>query len=181
MPSKKFLNELEKKFRELSPEKQKNFLEHLYSFSSENADMFNVWILQDEEKVVENSLKKIEKETLSRIGRYRKMRAAKINEVLRQTKKYPLSLFASLQIYQFTWESVAQFICTSRYVPNAYRASCVKYVSEYLDMLKSIAEPQERTEREKQCQEKIWEIISSGAYFPHLEDFYLERFGNKQS
>ncbi len=180
MVSKKHLTLLEENFRALSRQKQRSFLDHLYKISKENSDIFEIWLHNGEEKVLERLILEIEKETLNRIKRFRKLRVAKINTIIKSAEKYPLSNTALTELYKHLWQNTSQFVIGTGYCPNRYRISCVNYLSKYLDQVKSIRETQERIDKEKETQKKVWEFIQEAKYFPHLEDFYLEYFGKEE-
>lgn len=179
MASKKHLKTLIHSFYELSRSQQENFLHHIHHLSKENADIFEVWLNNGSEKVFDRLKKEIEKETLSRVGRYRKLRVAKLNEIIKTAKSYPLSDFLMIELYNQLWKNTLTFIINTGYVPNRYREVCVRYLSEYLESLKNIRESQERIERENECKQLIQGTIESNAYFPHLTDFYMDQFHQK--
>jgi len=180
MVSKKHLNLIEENFRKISRQKQRSFLDHLYKISKENTDIFEVWLNNGEEKVTERLIKEIEKETLNRIGRFRKLRVAKLNQLMKNAEKYPLSNVVLIELYKNLWEDTAQFIIKTGYCPNRYRISCINYLSGYFEKIQSIRETQERLDKENETKEKILEFIKEAKYFPHLEDFYGEKFGNEK-
>lgn len=179
MATKKQKALIEKQFRSLSITTQNNFLLHLYSLSNENSDVFEVWLNNGEEKTLCRLQEEIKKLTINRIGKFRKLKISKLNEIVRSAKKYPLSSMAMIDIYDVLWRYTATFIIQTGFLPDRYRISCVRYLKDYLHQLETIAEPQEKIDRKHKTQKEIWNIIINGEYFPQLEDFYLEYFGNK--
>lgn len=170
---------LEKNFWELSRKKQEAFLSTLYKLSQTNKDCYALWLGGSEELILEKLKKDIEKETIERIPRYRKLRISKINEILRSAEKIPVSAMGMIELYRTAWEGSAAFVIAKKWLPDRYRASTIKYLETYLDRLGEIQERSERYERIAQAQKLIETILCKelGYYFPQLEVFYREKFG----
>lgn len=169
---------LEKNFWELSRKKQEAFLATLYKLSQTNKDCYALWLGGNEELILEKLKKDIEKETIERIPRYRKLRISKINEILRSAERIPISAMGMIELYRTAWEGTTAFVIAKKWLPDRYRVSSVKYLEKYLDRLNEIQERSEKYERLEKTKKLIETILSKdlGYYFPQLEIFYQEKF-----
>lgn len=170
MASKKLEQHIIESFRNKNPEHQNKFLLHLYSTIKENADLFDIWLLEGEEKVMARLITAIEKETIKRIGRSRKLRISKLNDIIKKAHSYPMSLLHIIALQKQVWESSALFVIQTGYLPNLYREACIRWGKEYIDSLQNIREPQEKAERIAEMKTFIDKLQSSKAYFPQLEE-----------
>jgi hypothetical protein len=183
MTSQKKCDRIDQKFRALSLSNQKNFLCHLYSFSPDTKKIFDLWLDQDEEKVLEEFLLLTKKETFNRINKYRKLRVAQINDILKRAKKVPLSDMAMIKLYDEAWRGVLAFCTSSFYTPSRYYQSGIKYFSLYIDSLESIAEVAEKKEREEKAYADFLLYAKEEArrYTFSLLDFYELKKGGISS
>ncbi|MDH3324861.1 MAG: hypothetical protein OEL89_04440, partial [Candidatus Peregrinibacteria bacterium] len=82
------IKQLTKGFWALSRVRQEAFLKNLYDLSPENKALFKLRLSKDNGVVLESIKKNIQKETVNRIGKFRKLRLAQINKILRNANKY---------------------------------------------------------------------------------------------
>lgn len=163
-PKKTNLRQLKKNFWELSRGKQEAFLDNLYKASSENKNIFSVWLGKEEkDKKGDVYFLAAEKETTRRIGRYKKLRVAKINEILRNAQKCPLSALQMVDLYEAIWRGTLLFLNGQRYFPERYETASVKYLQEYLERLQDIADKENQRKKKKDCKELLSKTTEQNA------------------
>lgn len=171
------IRELKKKFWALSRGKQEAFLDNLYKASPQNKNIFSVWLGEnDTEKVQKELEEKIKKETVNRIGKFRKIRVSKVNEILRNAKKYPLPALQMIPLYNAAWQGVLSFFMAEDYYVERYEKSVVRYLEEYLYRLDDIADIETRKKKKNEVQKKLKETFAHGIYCPHIQKIYRSFF-----
>lgn len=169
------IKKLTQSFWGLSRVRQEAFLKNLYELSPENKALFHLRLSQNDNKVLETLIQNIEKETLGRIGRFRKLRCAKINEILRNAEKYGLPMLQQIELKKTAWNGMLQFILHQRHHPERYETACARHLDQYITMVKHhILEASEVEERLQKDKVLLTEIIQTGVYLPHIEDVYLQ-------
>ncbi len=142
---------LQKSFWALSRVKQEAFLKQLYQLSSENKDLFQLFLGPDESVVVERLKVQIRKETVDRVPRFKKLRVSKINALLRLADKYPISVLQRIEIQKEAWMGVMLFVIKKPMSPARYEVAGAKYLENYLDRLRN--DILERSESESRLAE----------------------------
>ena len=174
---KKNIKKLTEGFWELSRKRQESFLQELYNLSAQNKNLFQVRLGQDYTLVFEELKQDIEKNTINRIGKYRKLRLSKINETLRNAEKFALSMHQQIKLRQCAWRGMLTFIMSFTYTPDRYQESCARHLDKYLLMVKlHILETSEKNDIYEAEKAFLMDIISSGHYLPHIEDVYIKYF-----
>lgn len=177
MKKKKNINRLTKDFWELSRQRQESFLKELYDLSSQNKSLFQIRLGKDDKLVMENLLNEVEKQTINRIGKFRKIRLSKINELLRDADKYALSIFQQTKLRRAVWTGMLEFIISKSHLPERYQDACARHLDKYLQMVKlHVLEKSEKEEIYAREKEFLMKIISSKHQLPRIEDIYLKYF-----
>lgn len=136
-----------------------------------------LWVGKDGSKVLANMKKDIQKETIQRIGRYRKLRLSKINEILRNAEKCSLPILSRIELQKETWRGMLAFIVSKKYLPERYQAACARQLEKHIKLIQEyILETEEQKERLTAVQNLLQEVISKGYYLPYIEDVYLKYF-----
>lgn len=164
-------------FWALSRPKQEAFLKGLYDLSPENKDLFKLWIGQDKIGVVKDLKKEIQKETIQRIPRFRKLRLAKLNLILRNADKYALPMAQQIELRREVWLGMLAFIITKPRLPERYQVACARHLDQYLTMVSHhILETSEVEEVLAKDKTILEQAFKKGVYLPHLEDVYVKHF-----
>lgn len=166
-----------KAFWALSRPRQEAFLKNLYDLAPENKALFKLRLGNDKTAVFEALKKDLEKETIRRIGRYKKLRLSKINEILRNAQKYALPILQQIELKEDTWNGMLAFIVSKRNLPDRYQVACARHLDQYLLMVKGdILETSESEDILKKNKEILMGLIEKGYYLPYIEDVYLKHF-----
>jgi len=176
-PKARTFKALLKEFWALSRPKQEAFLKGLYELSPENKDLFKLWVGNDKEVVFNDLKKEIQKETIARISRFRKLRLAKINLILRNMVKYALPMHQQIELKKEVWMGMLAFIISKDYLPERYQVATARHLDQYLTMVKhhvlETSAVEEILAKDKQTLEVIFE---KGFYLPHIEDVFVKHF-----
>ncbi len=168
---------LTKSFWELSRPRQEAFLKNLYDLSPENKSLFRLRLGNGESAVFEALKKEIQKETVDRLPRYRKIRLVKINTILRNANKYALPMAQQIKLKKEVWVGMCTFIRKKDYLPDRYEIACARHLGEYLKMITDhILEKSEVEDILKKEKDYLSKIIETGIYLPHIEDVYCQYF-----
>ena len=167
---------LEKEFWALPRGKQNTFLKTLYSVSPLTKDVFKVWLDEGEEKVLEDLIEKVKKQTSNKIGKSRKIKVTVLNDIIKNAKIYPLSKLGIIELYFAVWTHLLEFVCKGGWIPVRYQTACARYIEEYIAHLQDIPEVSERKEREEYARKHILDRIDSGYYLPEIGDMYVKLF-----
>ncbi len=171
------IKELTKGFWELSRPRQEAFLRNLYDLSSENKALFKLRLGNDNSVVFESLKKEIYKETINRIGKYRKLRLAAINKILRNADKYALPMLQQVDLKREVWMGMLEFLTSKRYFPDRYQIACARHLEQYLKMVKHhILEKSEVEEILEKDRELLVMIINKGFYLPYIKDVCVNFF-----
>ncbi len=166
-----------KSFWALSRPKQEAFLKGLYELSPENKDLFRLWVGNDKEIVFNDLKKEIQKETIARIPRFRKLRLSKINLILRNADKYALPMQQQIELRKEAWMGMAAFIISKGYLPDRYQIATARHLDQYLMMVKHhILETSEVEDRLAKDRELLEQMFHSHFGLSRLEDVYMEHF-----
>lgn len=171
------IKQFTKSFWALSRPRQEAFLKNLYELSSENKALFKLRLGDDKSAVLTDLIKDIEKETLNRIGRYRKLRLSKINEILRNADKYALPILDQIKLKRAVWTGMLDFVVSKKYLPDRYQVATARHLDKYLQMVNHhVLEKSERDEILEREKEYIMKYIEAGYYVPAIEDTYMKYF-----
>lgn len=161
----------------LSRPRQEALLKNLYELSPENKALLRLRLSDQSEKVFADLKLAIAKETVKRIGRFRKIRFAELNKLLRQADKMALPMHQQIELKHEVWLGVLEFILSKQHVPERYLTACARHLDEYLQMVDHhILERSEVEERHKEVQVFLQELFRARHYLPALEDVYLKWF-----
>lgn len=168
---------LVKGFWKFSRVRQEAFLKNLYELSPENKSLFQLRLGNNQDFVFEALKKEIQKESINRIARFRKLRLSKLNQILRNAEKYALPMMQQIELKKEVWSGMLSFIVAKRYLPERYQIACARHLDQYLKMVQDhILETSEVEAMLKQEQAKLKLIIERGFYLPHVEAVYLRWF-----
>lgn len=166
-----------KAFWELSRPRQEAFLKNLYELSPENKALFKLRLGEDKHAVFEMLKKDIQKETVNRIQRFRKVRLSKINTILRNAEKYALPRIQQTELKKEVWVGMLTFIISKKKLPERYQIACARHLDQYLKMVEHhILETSEVEDILAKDKAMLMKIIAKGFYLPHIEDVYLKHF-----
>lgn len=161
----------------LSRTRQEAFLKALHDISPQNKDFFSVWLGKDTDLVMKSLIADIQKETLGRVKKFRKLRLSKLNEILRNADKYSLSMLDRITLKNEVWRGMLTFILAKKYLPDRYEVACARHLDQYIVMVDHhILEISEKEEVLAATKKYLSEIIAKGYYLPHIEDVYLKHF-----
>lgn len=176
-PKKLGIKQLTEKFWELSRVRQEAFLKEFYNLSPQNKDFCSIWLGKDNKNVIISLKKDIHKETINRIGKFRKLRLSKLNEILRNADKYSLSELEKIELKNDVWQGMLAFVVSKRALPDRYEIATARHLDQYLTMVKHhVLETSERDEILEKKRKELLTIIEKGAFIPHVEDIYLKHF-----
>lgn len=174
---KKNIKKLTKDFWEMPRQRQESFLKELYDLSEQNKSLFQIRLGKDDKLVMKNLLAEAEKQTTNRIGKFRKLRLSKINELLRNADKYALSMHQQIDLRRAVSFGMLEFVISKPYMPERYEVATARHLDTYLQMVKlHILEKSEQEEIYLREKKTLIEIISRGNYIPRIEDVYLKYF-----
>lgn len=166
-----------KAFWALSRVRQEAFLKNLYDLSPQNKALFAMRLGEDTTKVLEDLKKAVHKETSNRIGKFRKLRLAKINEILRNADKYALPMHQQIELKTEVWQGMIAFIMSKRALPERYQVAAARHLDQYLKMVSDhILEKSEVEERMEADKKLLLKIFEKGTYLPHVEAVYVKWF-----
>ncbi len=169
-----------KAFWALSRVRQEAFLKNLYDLSPQNKALFAMRLGDDTSKVLTDLKKEVQKETVNRVGKFKKLRLAKINEILRNADKYALPLHQQIELKKDVWQGMLAFVVSKSYLPERYQVATARHLDQYLKMVRDHvlekSEVEERMEHEKKWLLKLFE---KGHYLPHVEEVYIKWFVEK--
>lgn len=169
-----------KKFWELSRVRQEAFLKNLYELTPENKVLFQLRLSENQDFVFEDLKREIQKESVNRISRYRKLRLSKINKILRNSEKYALPIIQQIELKKEVWGGLLLFIIAKKYLPDRYQIACARHLDQYLKMVQyHILENSEVEEILEKDKVFLKDIIEKGFYLPYIEDVYLKWFVKK--
>ena len=164
----------------LSRQRQEAFLKGLYELSPENKNLFKLWLAKEKSVVTESIKANIEKETFKRVGKFKKLRLAKINEILRNAEKISLPMMERIEIKNLVWRGMLAFILGRRGLPERYEVACARHLDQYVILVQHhILETSEARDRLSDTQKFLYTIIQQGQYLPYIEDVYLKYFLTK--
>ncbi len=166
--------QMQKKFWEMPRGKQETFLKNLYSLSPITKDIFSIWLADEENLVLHRLLEQIEKETIRKIGRSRKIKVSNLNLIIKNAKSYPLSKISIIEIYYTICIDMLEFIYNVKWIAARYQKSCAKFIEHYFDHLQDIAEISEREKRKNEMMNIIKTYLHEGIYAPDIEILYDE-------
>ncbi|HEY5713747.1 MAG TPA: hypothetical protein VIT68_00135 [Candidatus Gracilibacteria bacterium] len=168
---------LTKAFWALSRVRQEAFLKNLYDLSPENKALFALRLGGDKDKVFGALKKDLQKETVNRIGKFRKLRLAKINEILRNGEKYALPILQQIALKKEAWMGMLAFIISRRNLPERYQIACSRHLDLYLLMVQGhVLETSEVEDILTKDQAVLSGILGKGFYLPHIEMVYFKHF-----
>ncbi len=166
-----------KAFWALSRPRQEAFLKNLYDLSPQNKALFALRLGEDTTKVLEDLKKEVHKETLNRVGKYRKLRLSKINEILRNADKYALPMHQQIELKGEVWEGMVAFILSRPYLPDRYQVAAARHLDQYLKMVEThILEKSEVEERMEADKALLLKIFEQGCYLPSVEEVFIKWF-----
>ena len=164
-------------FWALSRVRQDAFLKNLYDQSPQNKDLFKLRLGKDTQSVMESLQKEIQKETINRIGKFRKLRLSKINTILRNTTKYGLPVFQQMEIKKSIWTGMLAFIVSKNNLPERYQVACARHLDQYLKMVKGdILETSEKESVLEKETSQLNQLLGKGDYLPHIKVIYDRYF-----
>ena len=170
-----------KAFWALSRPRQEAFLKQLYELSPQNKVLFSLRLGKDTSKVFEDLKKEIYKETINRVGKYRKLRLSKINEILRNADKYALPMHQQIELKAETWLGMTSFLISERYLPDRYQVATARHLEQYLKMVEAhILERSEVDERMEKDRQTLMALFEQGDYLPALKEVYVKWFASGQ-
>jgi|GEM_PF-5625026 len=166
-----------KAFWALSRVRQEAFLKNLYDLSPQNKALFAARLGEDNTKVFEDLKKEVHKETLNRVGKFRKIRLSKLNEILRNANKFALPMHQQIDLKAEVWMGMVAFVISKSYLPERYQVATARQLDQYFKMVSDHilekSEVEERMEKDKQLLLKLFE---QGHYLPHIEEVYIKWF-----
>lgn len=166
-----------KAFWALSRVRQEAFLKNLYDLSPQNKALFALRLGEDTNKVLSDLKKDVQKETVNRIGKFKKLRLSKINEIIRNADKYALPMHQQIELKAEVWQGMIAFIMSKRYLPDRYQVAAARHLDQYLKMVEThILEKSEVEERMEADRQKLLAIFKQGAYWPSVEAVYVKWF-----
>ncbi len=175
-PKRASLKQFIEAFRALSRQRQDAFLKAIYDQSPQNKALFKVYLNNDNKSVLDDLLKDIQKETTKRIGRYRKIRFAKINEILRNAEKFALNPLQIIELRRETWTGILAYNISRSYIPERYHVACARHLDLYISAVKDhvleTSEKEEILEKDK----AILIALFKKHYIPWIEDVYIKHF-----
>lgn len=161
----------------LSRTRQEAFLKALHELSPQNKDFFSIWLGNDTDLVVESLLKEIVKETTGRVGKFRKLRLSKLNEILRNADKYSLSMLDRIRLRDAVWRGMLQFILAKKYLPDRYEIACSRHLEVYIVSVNyHVLETSEKEELLEKTKQYLEALFTKRHFLPHIEDVYLKHF-----
>lgn len=161
----------------MSRQRQESFLKELYDLSATNKSLFQIRLGKDDKLVMKNLLAEAEKQTTNRIGKFRKIRFSKINEILRNANKYALTMHQQIELRRKVWTGILKFTLSQEYYSARYDEVVSRHLDKYLQMVKlHILEKSEQEEIYAREKKLLMKIISHGNYLPRVEDVYLKYF-----
>ncbi len=170
-------NNFYEKFNTLPPTKRKAFLKTLFDLSDSNKNLFEIWVKNDPQSALKNFIKQIDKETINRIGRYRKIRLSKINEILRAAKEIALPTFEAIQLQEQTWKKLLENILSRNYWPDRYEKACARHLDKYIELVNlHITDKSARDEKLQETKSFLEAIIKYQPYLPNIKETYLKNF-----
>jgi len=172
MPKKVSYTQMEKNFWALPRKKQETFLKNLYSLSPITKDMYDIWLADGEETVLQRLLLQVEKETIKKIGRSRKIKVSNLNTIIKNAKAYPLSNMAVIQIYYAICVNMLEFIYNVKWIATRYQKSCSTYIEYYFHHLQDISEISEREKKKDEMKNILKTYLLEGMYAPDIEILY---------
>lgn len=164
-------------FWTLSRVRQEAFLKNLYDLSPQNKALFVLRLGEDTTKVLEDLKSEVRKETVYRIGKFRKLRLSKINELLRNADKYALPFHQQIELKKVVWQGMMAFIVSKSYLPDRYQVAAARHLDQYIKMVHDhILEKSEVEERMEK--DKVWllELFETGSYLSVVEEVYIKWF-----
>lgn len=167
-------------FWALSRVRQEAFLKNLYDLSPQNKALFALRLGEDTNKVLKDLKTEAQKETVNRIGKFRKLRLSKINEILRNADKYALPWHQQIELKKVMWQGMISFIVGKSYVPDRYQVATARHLDQYLKMVHDhILEKSEVEERMESDKAWLLKVFEQGHYLPAVEEVYLKWFVEK--
>ncbi len=178
MPEKKKnIKKLTQEFWALSRQRQESFLKELYGLSAQNKSLFQIRLGKEDKLVMKTLITEIEKQTINRIGKFRKLRLSKINEILRNADKYALNIHQQIEIRRTVAFGMIEFVISRSYLPERYQAATARHLDKYLEMVKlHILEKSEQETIFQQEKKILLEIFARGNYLPDIEMVYVKYF-----
>ncbi len=177
LKSKPGIKPFTKAFWALSRVRQEAFLKNLYDLSPQNKALFAMRLGKDTTKVLKDLKKAVYKETCNRIGKFRKLRLAKINEILRNADRYALPMHQQIELKSEVWQGMIAFIMSKRSLPDRYQVAAARHLDQYLKMMSDhILEKSEVEERMEADKTLLLKIFEKDAYLPHVEEVYIKWF-----
>ena len=166
-----------KAFWALSRVRQEAFLKNLYELSPENKALFKLRLGEDQSAVFEELKKEIHKETILRMGRFRKIRLSKINTILRNAEKYALPILQKVELKKEVWRGMLTFIISKKHLPDRYEAACARHLDQYLTMVTHhVLETSEVEDILAKEKEYLIDIFSQNSHLPHMMGVYTKFF-----
>lgn len=166
-----------KAFWALSRVRQEAFLKNLYDLSPQNKALFKMRLGEDSAGVLDGLKADIEKETTNRIGKFKKLRLAKINEHLRNANKYALSMHQQIELKRAAWTGMLAFIVSRRGLPDRYQQATARQLDQYLKMVSDhILEKSEVEEVQEKDRQELLKLFEKGYYLPDVEEVYVKWF-----
>lgn len=164
-------------FLGMNKSKKENFLKIIYNLSDDNKNTFLVWGNKEHE-VISKLKTKIDKITFKENFNYKKrIKVSKINEILKNSKSYPLSNNGLIKLYYKICINIIEFISKKNWGTLAIEKSCARYISQYLDLIREIPETSERNELEEKITNKL-EVLTKDNKYIHLNKFLLSLKNN---
>lgn len=166
-----------KAFWALSRVRQEAFLKNLYDLSPQNKALFKMRLGDDAKGVLASLIKNMEKETVSRVGRFRKLRLSKINEILRNADKYALSMHQQIELKRSAWEGMLQFVVSKKSLPERYQVATARHLDQYIKMVQHhVLEKSAVEEILAKDKKALLKLFEAGHYLPSVEEVYVKWF-----
>lgn len=166
-----------KSFWALSRVRQEAFLKNLYDLSPQNKALFKIRLGDDAGGVLESLKNDLKKETTNRIGKFKKLRLSKINQILRNADKYALSMHQQIELRRFAWTGMTAFIVSRKRLPDRYQVSTARQLNQYLKMVRDhILEKSEVEDRLEKDRQELSSLFTHGYYLPDMEKVYAQWF-----
>ena len=177
-PAKKLSQkQLLEKFWELSRSRQEAFLKELHAISPQNKDFFQIWLGKNNAVVLESLKQEIQKETIQRIPRYRKIRLSKINEILRNSDKYALSMLEQIHLKNEAWKGILAFVSAKKWLPERYEVACCRHIDQYITMVRHhVLEKSEQEHMLQETQNHLESALENNPRLRYVYEIYHKHF-----
>lgn len=178
---KKNIKKLTEEFWALSRKRQESFLKEIYDLTPQNKELFQVRLGKDYQMVLDAMKKDIQKQTINRIGKFKRIKLSNINTILKNAEKYGLTMHQQIELRRETWVGILAFVQKQKWRTEPYQKAGARHLDTYLSMVDHhVLERSERDEIYEKEKQFLEEIFSVSYHLPHVEDIYMKYFTPKK-